>query len=566
MACRLPTLITAHAIVLPIGWACTSPDSPNESRPSATYEPSTTDTGFLPVPTTVDLTEGTPCTAKPTAWPMERWTDPAWNDQAVTPESSPFPTSAWGLAVADYDGDGLLDIYLPQLGTSELYLNAGARVFREASDTHLPNETVTALAATPVDLDGDGDIDIAESGFGMVRLLLNDGDGRFTAQHPAAPDPTTLYLGSSWADMDGDGDLDGIIAASPSAVPTMAEREDPAHLPGAADILLEGIYGGWSDASSLLPPTNDGHTFLAGWHDLNNDQRPELIVMNDYFITGQTNRVWSYAPTGFLDVSDAYGLNQGMESMGLAVTDVNGDQRPDLLISGWGELAWMVSDPNGGAWIDRRAADGYILATETGQWVGWGAEFADIDNDQVEEAIVSFGFWELAGEGDDPDQVNAVEQPDAVFAMTGTTVQDHAARWGIDDRTYGRGMVVADLDRDGRVDLIRRPVFGPATIDSPQCTSNHWATVTLRQDGQNPHAIGAMIAVHTDTTQTRWVRAGGTGLAGGGPAEVHFGLGSHALIAEISVIWPDGSRSIHEGVPSDRHIAITRHSSSVTPR
>ncbi len=551
--------ITSCAVLLHIGIGCTE-STPSDGRPESADAPNPVDdTGLTDwVATELTATEGSPCTQRPNAWPMQRWTDSTWGAQTVTPESSPFPTSAWGLAVSDYDGDGLLDIYLPQLGTGELYLNMGSRAFREVSATHLPDETVTALAATAVDLDGDGDIDIAESGFGMVRLLLNDGSARFAAHRPTDPEPTTLYLGSSWADMDGDGDLDGIIAASPSTVPTMAEREDPAHLPGAADILLEAIDGEWRDVSSMLPATNDGHTFLAGWHDLNNDRQPELLIMNDYFITGQTNRVWTYDPMGFNDVSDAYGLNQGMESMGLAVTDANGDQRPDLLVTGWGELAWMVSDPNGGAWIDRRAADGYVVATETGQWVGWGAEFADLDNDQQEEAVVSFGFWELAGEGDDPDQVNAVEQPDAVFAMHGDVVQDDAATWGIDDRTYGRGMVVADIDRDGRVDLIRRPVFGPATIDSPECTSNRWATVSLRQSGPNPFAIGAMVHVRTDKEQTRWVRAGGTGLAGGGPAEVHFGLGQHESIDQIAVTWPDGKRSVHEATPSDRHVVITR--------
>ena len=72
-------------------------------------------------------------------------------------------------------------------------------------------------------------MDVVESGFGLFRLLLNDGGGRLTAAYPVAVDSTTLYLGSSWADMDSDGDLDGIVAAFPSAIPSMDEREDPGH-------------------------------------------------------------------------------------------------------------------------------------------------------------------------------------------------------------------------------------------------------------------------------------------------------------------------------------------------
>ena len=509
--------------------------------------------------TAVDATPGTPCEPQSNAWPMEPWTDAAWAQQEVTPPSGPYPTSAWGAAVADFNGDELLDIFLPQLGSSELFLNKGERAFEEVSSTHLPSGTVTALAATAVDLDGDNDMDVVESGFGLFRLLLNDGGGRFTAAYPVAVDSTTLYLGSSWADMDADGDLDGIVAAFPSAIPSMDEREDPGHLTGAADLLIEATELGWVDASHRLPATNDGHTFLAAWQDLDDDQRPELLVMNDYFITGRTNRAWALSGDEFIDVSTTVGLDHGMESMGLAITDANNDQLPDMLITGWGELAWLVSDPNGGPWIDRRAADGYLLDTAEGQWVGWAAEFADLDNNQAEEAVVSFGYWELAGEADDPDQVNAAEQPDAVFERIGSSMQDTAALWGIDARTYGRGMVAADIDRDGCIELLRRPVFGPATIDSPRCTEANWATIGLRSATANSRAVGARIRIDTaDAVQTRWVRAGGTGLAGGGPSEVHVGLGDHETIDRVTVDWPDGSQTVHEGLPVNRHIVIRR--------
>lgn len=245
--------------------------------------------------------------------------------------------------------------------------------------------------------------------------------------------------------------------------------------------------------------------------------------------------------------------------MGLAITDFNRDQIPDFLITGWGELAWMVSDAGSNSWVDRRAADGYTLATADGQWVGWGAEFADLDNDGSEEAIVSFGFWELAGEEDTVDHVNALEQPDAVFSLTDGIAQDQAALWGIDDRSYGRGLVTADLDRDGRIDVVRRPVFGVGTIDSPRCSSDGWATVSLLHPSKNRFAIGARIRIESEAhSQTRWIRAGGTGLAGGGPPEAHFGLGRTSGIQRITVDWPDGIQTVHDGIAGNQHITISR--------
>ena len=245
--------------------------------------------------------------------------------------------------------------------------------------------------------------------------------------------------------------------------------------------------------------------------------------------------------------------------MGLAITDFNRDQIPDFLITGWGELAWMVSDSGSDSWVDRRAADGYTLATADGQWVGWGAEFADLDNDRTEEAIVSFGYWELAGEEDDVGHVNALEQPDAVYSMIDGVAEDQAALWGMDDRSFGRGLVTADIDRDGRIDVARRPVFGIATIDSPRCSSDGWATVSLLHPSKNRFAIGARISLESDThVQTRWIRSGGTGLAGGGPPEAHFGLGNSTSIQRITVAWPDGVQTTHAGIAGNQHITISR--------
>jgi hypothetical protein len=547
-----------------LAWGCGSGPPTEKASPlvdsNETVDSGISDTGSSStVRATITATPGTDCAEEPNAWPVERWSDPVWLDQYVTPETTPLPTSSWGVAIADYDGNGLLDIHLPQLGYSQLYLNRGERVFEEVSETNLPNQTVTALAAVAADLDEDGDIDIVETGFGMVRLLINDGTGRFSNGPSVSTVSDTLYFGSSWADMDGDGDLDGIIAGFPSNIPSMEEREAPGHLIGAPDILLERVEGGWNDASHRLPDTNDGYTFLAAWQDLDGDQRPEILVMNDYFISGRSNRVWTFNGESFEDTSDAYGLNRPMESMGLAISDANGDRQPDMLVTGWGELNWMVSDPNGGPWIDRGVADGYSLATGTGQWVGWGADFADLDNDGSEEAMVSFGFWELAGPDDDPDRVNAPEQPDALYAWGEGSVNDAASLWGLDERSFGRGLATADLDRDGCIDIIRRPVFGPATIDSPRCTENHWVTVSLRMPTGNRFAIGARITVEADGhAQTRWIRAGGTGLASGGPPEAHIGVGNSTAIDRIIVDWPDGEQTVHTGIPTDSHIGIAR--------
>ena len=508
---------------------------------------------------TVELTPGSGCTEADEAWPAERWTDETWQSQTVTSASGTVPTAAWGTAIGDYDSNGFPDIFLPQIGVPELFFNEGNRTWRKASTTELPMGPALGLAATAVDLDDDGDIDIVETGFGMVRLLLNDGTGTFALGPAITVDPTTIYFGSSWADMDGDGDLDGIVAAFPSTFPGGEEQTTSTFIPGAPDILLERTADGWNDASDRLPDTNDGHTFLSAWQDIDGDSRPEIIVVNDHFIVGRSNRVWSWVDGIYQDVSETQGLNQGMHSMGLGITDRNADGRPDLLITGWGNLAWMVSDVGGGPWINRTAADGLFVAKDDDQWVGWGVEFADLDNDGTEEGIVAFGQWELAGLAGHDESENAEAQPDAIYRFGADGATDEAAAWTMADTSAGRGVAVADLDRDGRMDVIRRPVFSAATIDSPRCSSNHWATVSLRQPAPNTHGIGARVTVRSNgDPSVRWIRAGGTGLASGSVAEVHVGLGEAEVIDEIEVLWPDGQTSTHVNVPADHHIVIRR--------
>ena len=120
-------------------------------------------------------------------------------------------------------------------------------------------------------------------------------------------------------------------------------------------------------------------------------------------------------------------------------------------------------------------------------------------------------------------------------------------------------MALADLDLDGHIDVIRRPVYSPATIDSPPCSDAYSVTVTLQQPGQNPHGIGATIVVSTGSqVQTRWVRAGGTGLASGGPPVAHFGLGDASQIDALTVTWPDGGTSTWSDLPVGYRIQAWR--------
>ncbi len=505
----------------------------------------------------VESVPGAACEPAETAWPLQRYTGSDWDAQTVFQATELIPTGPWGVAVADFDGDGFHDVYLPQIGLSQLYRNDGMGGLVEVSETHLPMESGIGIGATAADLDGDGDLDLVETGFGQVRLLMNDGEGRFAVGEELPVDAATVYYGSAWADMDGDGDLDGIVSAFPGRLPTIEEVEASDFLAGAPDVLFENTPDGWVDASHRLPDTNDGHTFISAWQDMDGDAQPEILVMNDNFFAGRSNRLWRFNGETFDDVSVEYGLDQGMESMGLGITDGNGDGLPDLLISGWRELAYMVSDAAAGIYISSAVSQGFEPLDEITQWVAWAVEYADLDNSGVEEGLVAYGHWELFQER--PGVSLPDEQADALFVRTGSSVSDQGAQWGFGDQTSGRGMTVADLNRDGHPDVIRRPVFSQATIDMPRCTGASWTVIEPRQAAGNRHAIGARVQVESgDSTWVRWIRAGGTGLAGGGPPEAHIGLGTAERIDRLVIQWPDGTESTLTDLPIQHRLIITR--------
>ena len=219
----------------------------------------------------------------------------------------------------------------------------------------------------------------------------------------------------------------------------------------------------------------------------------------------------------------------------------------------------MVSDASGGAYISSAVAQGFEPADPDTQWVGWGVEYADLDNSGREEALVAFGHWELFDADDSPESPNPLTQADALFVESEAGVSDMAVAWNFADQTSGRGMTIADLNRDGHPDVVRRPVFSAATIDTPQCTTASWVSVALRQEGGNPFAIGARVEVLIDgVRRVRWIRAGGTGLSSGGPPEVYVGLGTATGMDQLTIQWPDGVVSNHTDLPINHHLVVTR--------
>ncbi len=502
--------------------------------------------------------------------PFSEWTPEGdWADQPYDPESRAL-FHGGGVTVEDFNGDGLLDIIvLDPKADMRLYLQDASGAFHHKPENLpllLPEKQI---AATAVDFDGDGDLDIFLAAFKNPNaLLINNGEGVFTQS------PNMLGMDSpvdhrsmmtSWVDFNGDGLLDGFmggygpIGTTPEGAPATGERPY---------LWIQQANGTFSDilVQGEMPFALEfGHNFMGAWMKAPGDDLWDLMLINDFSQRAlKATTILLQGDGNLYEPEDDMGLTYGRENMGLGLGDLNGDGHEDLLINAWEYIGLLVSDETfiegQVTWVDEAVASGIVMDSDLGHNVAWGAELADVDNDGDLDAFVAHGTLQVSSNH----QGNVEEQQDALFLNnTGDdgllSFQNVAPEWGIHDSGRGRGFVVADIDRDGWLDIVKTNLRGPAKIYKANCGAESWINIDLQQEGPNAHAVGATVRVFAgDDSWFRILRNGGTNYMSMGPMEAHFGLGSVSEIDRIEIEWPDGTLSVQEDVAVNQFLKVTR--------
>jgi hypothetical protein len=485
-------------------------------------------------------------------------------------------TNASGLAVGDLDGDGLLDILLPQAGPPVALFQQSDGSFVDRTDELWSGATDGAPGSAAlhlVDIDGDTDLDVflcggpvmgAEPGPIYNQLFLNDGTGVLDNVSEAwGLQDTQLRacFGAAFGDIDGDGDLDMAQAINQACVKDFETGEEDCDVlldQPSSQVLWENQGDRFVDISDRLP-----HETLLGSFahvvtllDFDGDLDLDLYITNDdkrEISFSESNLLFENDGTGHFSLDDsAHGLDVSVTGMGLAVTDDNGDGLPDILLSSTGRLLFMVSDGERG-WYEASVARGLVF-TEESRIEPWSVDFVDIDHDTDLDVPVTFGY--MSGDTNDD---NNFRQPDAFFENDGERWVEVAAELGLDDRGVGRGLVVADLDGDGWLDILKRELGGTLVGYRSVCGTESWGQLRLKQPGPNPHAIGAVVTARFgDHVQRKWVLGGGTAFASNAVAPLHFGLGDAEAFDEVRVTWPDGAETVWTDLPARRVIGLER--------
>ena len=472
-----------------------------------------------------------------------------------------------GVAVLDYDGDGLLDVYFAQgipLAGDERDPTAINRLFRQTPDGTFVDVTARAGVGDPGygmgssfgDYDRDGDLDLYVTNFGPNVLYRNRGDGTFEdVTATAGPDCPLWSVSSGFFDPDGDGDLDLYVtnyldfAFDNHKWCGISQTGVRAYChPDVYNAVPDCFYRNEGDGSFTevsrevgIVPTADGVGLGVAFADLDGDGHQDIYVANDaqmnYLYLGDGKGGFTESAllsgVGFNDTGAAE------SSMGVEIGDLDGDGLQDIFLTHLDEQTnTLYRNLGGGLFIDITQITG--LASKSMAWVGFGTVFFDYDNDGDLDIVVANGHIIDNIELFDP--VRSHAQPGQLFENSGkATFTDISTALGLTDRLVGRGAAGADLDRDGDLDLVIAQNDG-RTLVLVNKTEDLGQSVAFRLEGgpSNPQGFGARLELSAgDHSQIRHARSS-SGYLSQGPPETQFGLGPAKQVDELRVDWPAG--------------------------
>ena len=477
-----------------------------------------------------------------------------FSHQSGLTERRRLPESiAPGVAIFDYNGDGLMDIYfVNSAGPGALYRNDG--------NLHFTNVTAAAgvpgrdfgLGVTTCDYNSDGAPDLFITSYGRNTLYRNNRNGTFTdVTREAGLELPGLWTAAVFFDFDNDGHPDlflgHFVDYDPATEPACryGDRYHYCHplsfKPHPSKLYRNQGDGTFSDVSvSSGIAAHPGKVFGAVSTDVNKDGLLDLFVANDsvpnfLFI----NRGHGKFDEVGLDAGVAYSADGNPRSgMGVDATDFNGDGLIDLFVANFNRERFSLYR-NLGALHFTDDAGPTGLGTATQMYSGWGARFFDFDLDGDDDLV-------LANSHPD-DQIGKLSttltfrEPLLLFRNEGAkfTLLGPEAGPAFTQNWPARGLAVGDLDNDGYPDIvIANTGEAPLILHHTGQGAGNWLGLD-----PGPAPVGAIVRwAIGDKVRTKLLHAGGSYLSAHDP-RVILGLGPATQATWVEVQWPGGRKT-----------------------
>jgi hypothetical protein len=491
-------------------------------------------------------------------------------------------TMPGGVALLDYNNDGLLDIFLVNAGHVADPLRSPVnfdrhdpaywnRLYRQNKDGTFTDVTVQAglqnagdtnygMGVAVGDYDNDGFPDIYVTNFGRNILYHNNGDGTFTdVTRKAGVGAGGWSASAGFFDYDNDGHLDLFVTRyldwTPEKSKTCGRIAEPMYCPpGEFGLTTSILYhnrgdGTFEDVSATSGiSAKPGHGLGVAFADYDGDGFTDIFVANDAIeqFLWRNNGNGTFTEVALNSGAALSSTGKKLSGMGVVFQDYDNDGLPDLIVTQLPHDPYVVFHNDGkGSFSAQELETGF--GALSGNVSGWGVGLEDFDNDGWKDVFIVQGH--VFDNVQTYDSSLSYREP-PLFALNrkGHFEKGDA---GSNLPVAGRGAAFGDLNNDGWVDVVTTSLGEHPQLYLNRGDKSHWLTITLRGKRSNRDGYGARVQVNG---QVRFATASGSYLSSN-DKRLHFGLGS-ADNCDVDITWPSGIHQKLRAIKADQFMTI----------